>query len=51
MTKRELEARTGLSRSALWYFSKDDHIGRAQLKTLARVAEAIGCSVKDLFEE
>lgn len=52
MTKRELERLTGIKRTSLWHYSQDgDGIGRARLGALARIAEAIGCDVKDLFEE
>ena len=52
ITKRDLGRMTGISHNTLWQYSKDgDGLARARLGTLARIAEAIGCSVKDLFEE
>lgn len=51
MTKREVSEATGIPRSSLWNYSRDEHIGRVRLGTLQKVADAIGCGVKDLFEE
>lgn len=53
MTKRELERRTGLGHTTVWHYATDgsDGIGSARMATLEKIARAIGCSVKDLFEE
>lgn len=51
MTKLELARRTGISRSAIWNYSKDERIGRVRLGVLERIAGVLGCGVKDLFEE
>lgn len=51
MTKTELAMRTGIGRTSLWLYSRDDGMGRARLGALETIAQAIGCAVKDLFEE
>lgn len=50
-TKRDIERETGIAHNTLWRYSLDEHIDRARLGMLATIAKAIGCDVKDLFEE
>jgi len=51
MTKQELKRLTGISHNALWNYSKDEGIGVAPLRSLVRIADAIGCKVTDLYQE
>lgn len=51
MTKRELIKRAGISSSTIGRYSQDKEIERAAMPTLTKIVDAIGCSVKDLFEE
>lgn len=50
VTMRELVSRTGLSMQTV-NRARGDMIGRCTLDTLAAIAGALGCRVKDLFEE
>ena len=50
-TKREVSQRAGVGRTQLWKYSTDEGIERATMPALVRIAQAIGCGVKDLFEE
>uniref|UniRef100_I2Q563 Putative transcriptional regulator n=1 Tax=Desulfovibrio sp. U5L TaxID=596152 RepID=I2Q563_9BACT len=50
LTVREVVERTGLAKETL-NRARGDLIGRCTLDTLATIAGALGCRVKDLFEE
>lgn len=50
VTMRELVNRTGLSMQTI-NRARGQMIGRCTLDTLATIAGALGCRVKDLFEE
>lgn len=50
MTVRGLAERTGLALETIMR-ARGDMIGRCTLDTLASIAGALGCRVKDLFEE
>lgn len=50
ITVRELARRTGLSSESIMR-ARDQRIESCSLKTLATIAAALGCRVKDLFEE
>lgn len=51
ITLRALEDRTGLNHVTILRARDDEKIEGCQLKTLRKIAEALGCQVKDLFEE
>lgn len=51
VTKRELARRLGVRPETVWRWSTDDGIGNVPLERLARIAEALGCGVADLYEE
>ena len=51
ITLREVVGKTGISESTLLKIRKSSAIGECKLSTLKKVAQAIGCKVKDLFEE
>lgn len=50
ITMRELVGRTGLSMQTV-NRARGEMIGRCTLDTLATIARALGCRVKDLFKE
>lgn len=50
MTIQVLADKTGLSTNTITR-ARGDLIGRCTLDTLATIAEALACRVKDLFEE
>jgi len=49
-TVRELSQETGIAPRTIMR-ARGDMIGRCTLDTLATIAGALGCRVKDLFEE
>ena len=51
MTKRQLQDAVGMCRTKVWILSTDSGIERARMSDLMAIADVIGCSVKDLFEE
>ncbi len=50
LTKRELARLVGVSEDTIGRAARDDGIGRLTLGKLERLAHALGCGVKDLFE-
>ncbi|MEA4857738.1 MAG: helix-turn-helix transcriptional regulator [Solidesulfovibrio sp.] len=50
LTVREVVERTGLAKETI-NRARGQMIGRCTLDTLATIAGALGCRVKDLFEE
>lgn len=44
-------AKTGISSATMVKARSDEGIAECRLSTLSRIAEALGVSVKDLFEE
>lgn len=51
MTKRQLEQALGVSKGTIYLWSTDRGIERTTLRSLSRVADALGCRISDLFEE
>ena len=51
MTARAIIAATGLSPTTLTKARKDAGIAECRLSTLKRIAEALGVSTKDLYDE
>ena len=51
MTKRQLEQALGVSKGTVYLWSTDRGIERTTLRSLSRVADALGCRISDLFEE
>lgn len=51
MTLREMEKRSGLSHVTILRARDDQGIRSCSLDTLGKLAQALGCRVKDLFEE
>lgn len=50
MTKRALARELGVHEMTVSRWSRDDGIESMSLRELARLAEAVGCDPKDLFE-
>jgi Predicted transcriptional regulator len=50
-TIRDLVAETGLSSKTINKARQDEGISECRLSTLARIAQALGVSTKDLYEE
>jgi DNA-binding Xre family transcriptional regulator len=50
-TLREVTESAQISESTLLKIRKSSLIGECKLNTLRKVAQALGCKVKDLFEE
>jgi DNA-binding Xre family transcriptional regulator len=50
VTVRELVKQTGLSLQTVTN-ARGEKISSCSLKTLAKIAKALGCAVKDLFDE
>ncbi len=46
-----LSAKSGISRQAIYKARQDGGIAECRLSTLVRIASALGCSTKDLYEE
>ena len=51
VTLREITERAKISESTLLKIRKSSTIGECKLNTLKKVAQALGCKLKDLFEE
>ena len=51
MTLRGLMAETGLANKTVLNARAHDRIENCTLRTLRKIAQALGCQVKDLFEE
>jgi DNA-binding Xre family transcriptional regulator len=50
-TLREITESARISETTLLKIRKSSLIGECKLNTLKKVAQALGCKVKDLFEE
>lgn len=51
VTTSSLADKSGISRQAIYKARQDDGIAECRLSTLGRIATALGCSTKDLYEE
>ena len=51
ITTSSLAEKSGISRQAIYKARQDDGIAECRLSTLDRIASALGCSTKDLYEE
>lgn len=51
ITLREVTEKAKISESTLLKIRKSSFIGECKLSTLKKVAQALNCKVKDLFEE
>lgn len=51
VTNRELARRLGVSENTVCRWGSDEGIGQASLAALERVASALGCEARELFEE
>ena len=51
ITTSLLAEESGISRQAIYKARQDDGIAECRLSTLERIATALGCSTKDLYEE
>ena len=50
-SKKDVERDLGISHDTLWRWSTDKGIASASIGKLERLADYLGCNVKDLFEE
>lgn len=50
MTQRELSDRLGVHKVTVCRWCSDEGIRSMTIRQLERVADAVGCGVKDLFE-
>ena len=51
ITTASLAEKSGISRQAIFKARQDGGIAECRLSTLGRIATALGCSTKDLYEE
>lgn len=51
ITLRKMEEASGLSHVTILGARSDERILKCRLETLQAIAQALGCRVKDLFEE
>ncbi|MBQ9003504.1 MAG: helix-turn-helix transcriptional regulator [Eggerthellaceae bacterium] len=51
LRKVDVAKAIGVHMQSMWRWSTDEGIEGISLRTLSKLAEAIGCDAKDLFEE